>query len=455
MNMSGTTKSRVKSIRSRVLSVLFLTGAIGIIGSFLVANSIERASENASLRDEARSISRSVYQLAVNGQDATVFRAISHSSPGFTITVYRGGQAVFDNSATVVPESTIREARSGGNVSVTVVAPETSTTPLSAELTAVSAVVILGVLIGAVWVTRIITQLVGGSVERASAVAEKIEAGDLSARLEEALPPEFDQLASAFDNMATRLEESDQLQRRFLSDLAHEIATPINAVTGLAIAIADTTIEGEEEKREAAALIASETKRIYRLLEDLRELDRLELTNAVSVTAFGAGDLCASAYARFAPEAKRKGIDLSYTAEPTELVQDRRLIETVVDNFLTNALRYVDSEDKVRIIGKRIDKTSYSISVADTGIGIEERHLEKIFDRLYRATEARDRASGGTGLGLAIARKASLNVGGQIGVESTYGVGSTFTFTFPIVLPDELGPIEEWRHEPPSQVAHG
>nr|MDA8262758.1 HAMP domain-containing sensor histidine kinase [Actinomycetota bacterium] len=439
MNMSGTTKSRVKSIRSRVLSVLFLTGAIGIIGSFLVANSIERASENASLRDEARSISRSVYQLAVNGQDATVFRAISHSSPGFTITVYRGGQAVFDNSATVVPESTIREARSGGNVSVTVVAPETSTTPLSAELTAVSAVVILGVLIGAVWVTRIITQLVGGSVERASAVAEKIEAGDLSARLEEALPPEFDQLASAFDNMATRLEESDQLQRRFLSDLAHEIATPINAVTGLAIAIADTTIEGEEEKREAAALIASETKRIYRLLEDLRELDRLELTNAVSVTAFGAGDLCASAYARFAPEAKRKGIDLSYTAEPTELVQDRRLIETVVDNFLTNALRYVDSEDKVRIIGKRIDKTSYSISVADTGIGIEERHLEKIFDRLYRATEARDRASGGTGLGLAIARKASLNVGGQIGVESTYGVGSTFTFTFPIVLPDELG----------------
>ena len=455
MNMSGTTKSRVKSIRSRVLSVLFLTGAIGIIGSFLVANSIERASENASLRDEARSISRSVYQLAVNGQDATVFRAISHSSPGFTITVYRGGQAVFDNSATVVPESTIREARSGGNVSVTVVAPETSTTPLSAELTAVSAVVILGVLIGAVWVTRIITQLVGGSVERASAVAEKIEAGDLSARLEEALPPEFDQLASAFDNMATRLEESDQLQRRFLSDLAHEIATPINAVTGLAIAIADTTIEGEEEKREAAALIASETKRIYRLLEDLRELDRLELTNAVSVTAFGAGDLCASAYARFAPEAKRKGIDLSYTAEPTELVQDRRLIETVVDNFLTNALRYVDSEDKVRIIGKRIDKTSYSISVADTGIGIEERHLEKIFDRLYRATEARDRASGGTGLGLAIARKASLNVGGQIGVESTYGVGSTFTFTFPLVLPDELGPIEEWRHEPPSQVAHG
>ena len=455
MTESGTSKSRVKSIRSRVLSVLFLTGAIGIIGSFLVANSIERASENASLRDEARSISRSVYQLAVNGQDATVFEAISRSSPGFTISVYRDGQTIFNNSAIVVPESNIRISRSDGNVSVAVVAPETSTTPLSAELTAVSAVVILGVLIGAVWVTRIISQLVGGSVERASEVAEKIEAGDLSARLEEALPPEFEQLASAFDNMATRLEESDQLQRRFLSDLAHEIATPINAVTGLAIAIADSTIEGEEEKREAAALIASETKRIYRLLEDLRELDRLELTHAVSVTAFDAGDLCASAFTRFAPEAKRKGIDLSYTAEPTELVQDRRLIETVVDNFLTNALRYVDSEDKVQIIGKRADRTSYSVSVADTGIGIEERHLEKIFDRLYRAAEARDRASGGTGLGLAIARKASLNVGGHIGVDSIYGAGSTFTFTFPIVLPDQLDPAEAWRGESPSQVAHG
>ncbi|MDA8209421.1 MAG: HAMP domain-containing sensor histidine kinase [Actinomycetota bacterium] len=447
--------SRVKSIRSRVLSVLFLTGAIGIVGSFLIANSIERASENASLHDEVRAISRSVYQLAVNQQGPTVFDAISRSSPGFTITVYRDGSILYDNSATVKPESNIRDTRSGENISVTVVAPETSTTPLSAELTAVSAVVILGVLIGAVWVTRIISQLVGGSVERASQVAEKIEAGDLSARLEEALPPEFEQLASAFDNMANRLEESDLLQRRFLSDLAHEIATPINAVTGLAIAIADRTIDGEEEKREAAALIASETKRIYRLLEDLRELDRLELTNAVSVTAFDAGELCASAYARFAPEAKRKRIDLSYTAEPAELVQDRRLIETVIDNFLTNALRYVNTEDRVEIVGRKLDKTGYSISVRDTGIGIEERHLEKIFDRLYRATEARDRASGGTGLGLAIARKASLNVGGQIGVESTYGIGSTFTFTFPRILPDELGPVDEWHEGPPSQVMHG
>ena len=448
-------KSRVKSIRSRVLSVLFLTGAIGIVGSFLIANSIERASENASLHDEVRAISRSVFQLAVNQQGPSVFDAISRSSPGFTITVYRDGSILYDNSATVKPESNIRDTRTSDNISVSVVAPETSTTPLSAELTAVSAVVILGVLIGAVWVTRIISQLVGGSVERASQVAEKIEAGDLSARLEEALPPEFEQLASAFDNMANRLEESDLLQRRFLSDLAHEIATPINAVTGLAIAIADKTIDGEEEKREAAALIASETRRIYRLLEDLRELDRLELTNAVSVTAFDGGELCASAYARFAPEARRKRIDLSYTAEPAELVQDRRLIETVVDNFLTNALRYVNTEDKVEIVGRKVDKATYSISVRDTGIGIEEHHLEKIFDRLYRATEARDRASGGTGLGLAIARKASLNVGGQIGVESTYGIGSTFTFTFPRVLPDQLGPPDEWREGPTSQVMHG
>ncbi|MDA8117933.1 MAG: ATP-binding protein, partial [Actinomycetota bacterium] len=114
-----------------------------------------------------------------------------------------------------------------------------------------------------------------------------------------------------------------------------------------------------------------------------------------------------------------------------------------------------NTEDRVEIVGRKLDKTGYSISVRDTGIGIEERHLEKIFDRLYRATEARDRASGGTGLGLAIARKASLNVGGQIGVESTYGIGSTFTFTFPRILPDELGPVDEWHEGPPSQVMHG
>ena len=427
-------KSRVKSIRSRVLSVLFLTGAIGIIGSFLVANRIEQASEAASLRAEVRSISRSAFQLAQDGQPRAVFNALAHATPGFGILVYRRGHVIFDNSKQMGNLTGPKYLREGAGVSISIIAPIPNATTLSAELTAVSAVVILGVLIGAVWVTRIISKLVGGSVEEASLVAQKIESGDLSARLDTALPPEFEVLAAAFDKMASKLEESDIHQRRFLSDLAHEIATPINAVTGLAIAVADSTIETDLEKAEAASLIASESKRIYRLLEDLRELDKLELTKTVSIQEFDSQTLCHSIYKRFLPEARRRSINLQFRSDIVRLTQDQHLVEMVLDNFITNAFRYVNPNDVVTIDGRLTDKATFAFLVIDTGIGLEAHHLERIFDRLYRANEARDRASGGTGLGLSIARAAALNLGGHITADSIYGMGSTFTLTFPISL---------------------
>ncbi len=455
-------KKGVKSIRSRVLSVLFITGAIGIVGSFLVANSIERASEARTLTAEARSISRSVLQLAQDGQPPKVFEAIAHATPGIEMRIVRSGSVIYSNFSAATTSGGEIFTRSVGPVSVTVAAPAPNTTPLSAELTGVSAIVVLGVLSGAVWVTRIITKLVGGSVEEASAVAAKIESGDLSARLDTALPPEFEQLASAFDNMAAKLEESDSEQRRFLSDLVHEIATPINAVTGLAIAVADSTIDDESERAEAAELIASETRRIYRLLEDLRALDSLELGATASRTAFDSDELCRAEYQRFLPETRRKGIDFNFSCDNFRLIQDRRLIETVLDNLITNAIRYVNSGGSITLTGRTVAKELFAISVADTGIGIEERHLERIFDRLYRANDARDRASGGTGLGLSIARKAALTLGGKITVSSQYGHGSTFTLTFPTELKvpisdDDLQSPEHLEHElvlsPPTSEA--
>ena len=448
-------KKGVKSIRSRVLSVLFLTGAFGIIGSFLAANSIERASEAQMLRAEARSISRSVLQLAEDSQPYSVFEAIAHATPGVSIKVVRGSTVIYSNSAAPAAPGGESFTRSDGSIAVTVSTPAPNTTPLSAELTAVSAIVVLGVLSGAVWVTRIISKLVGGSVEEASAVASKIESGDLSARLDTALPPEFERLASAFDNMAAKLEESDSEQRRFLSDLVHEIATPINAVTGLAIAVADSTIDDEAQRAEAAELITSETRRIYRLLEDLRALDTLELTATASQSKFDSEELCRTEFQRFWPETRRKGVEFSFSCESTPLHQDRRLLETVIDNLTTNEIRYVNPGDTIALIGKSLGREAFSISVTDTGIGIEERHLERIFDRLYRANDARDRASGGTGLGLSIARKAALTVGGKITVSSIYGEGSTFVLTFPVELkasspepPPDSPPGETTAHAP-------
>lgn len=426
-------RNPIRSIRFRVLSVLFATGAIGIIGSFIVANRVEQASDARSLRVTVRALSKSVFELALENQPRTVFVALAHSSPSFYFLIFRDKVIVYDS---YLPEprtaGRILDIRENTSVSVTVIAPQPNSTALSAELTAVSAIVIVGVLLGAVWVTHIISDAVGSSVEKASKVAASIERGDLSTRLTSALPPEFESLAAAFDNMASRLEFSDIEQRRFLSDLAHEIATPINSVTGLAIALTDNTIETETDKIEVAAIIKSETERILHLLQDLRSLDTLELTNAATLTHFDAYDLCYSAYQRFLPSTKDGHIILTFASDSTILYQDRRLIEMVVDNFLTNAIRYVNAHDSISITGLDQGEGQFMITVKDTGIGIEQKHLEKIFDRLYRVNEARDRVSGGSGLGLSIARRAALSIGGHITVKSKYGFGSTFALVIPI-----------------------
>lgn len=428
----------VRSIRFRVLSVLFVTGAIGIIGSFLVANRVEQASDFKTLANTSRALSRSLSELAAGGEPRSVFVAVAHSSPGYYLLVYRNGKVVFSSSLNV-PTSVgrIKIVRELDNISVTVVSPLPNSTTLSAELTAVSAIVILGVLLGAVWVTRIISEGIGTSVEKASKVAEAIQSGDLTARLDVALPPEFERLVGALDNMARRLEQSDFEQRRFLSDLAHEIATPINSVTGLAIAITDHTIETETDKHEVAELIQSETKRIHNLLDDLRALDTLELTQTATVTNFDSLDVCQAAYKRFLPTTKSNGVTLRFKSDLSPLSQDRRLLEMVLDNFLTNAIRYVNPGDSIYINGQSVGNSEFLFSVKDTGIGIETKHMDRIFDRLYRVNEARDRVSGGSGLGLSIARRAALSIGGHINVQSEYGSGSTFSLTIPLVLVKE------------------
>ncbi|WP_201731917.1 HAMP domain-containing sensor histidine kinase [Acidithrix sp. C25] len=427
-------KYKVKSIRSRVLAVLFLTGAIGIIGSFILAMQLERSDQRLYLKNAARSISRSVYELATNGLNSHAFNEIYRASPGFDFSIYRDGVRLFATPGSMNYGSRVSFARIGPSLDVTVIAPKSNPTPLSVEITTVSAIVIVGVLIGAFWVTSIIERAIGGSVKETSRVAQRIESGDLSARLQNTLPSEFDALVSAFDQMAKSLERSDQEQRRFLSDLAHEIATPINAATGLAIAIADKTISEPKEQTEAIELITDEVKRIHFLLEDLRSLDHLEVTKAATQTHFNSIELSHNLKGRFQNRAKEKEISLEISYQPREIAQDKRLIEMIIDNFTSNAIRYSTTKKAVVIEGKRASQNEYSISVTDNGIGIKKENIHKIFDRLYRIDNARDRASGGSGLGLSIARQAALNIGGRIDVESRYQVGSKFTLTFPITI---------------------
>ena len=235
----------------------------------------------------------------------------------------------------------------------------------------------------------------------------------------------------ASDGMAAQLQQADTEQNRFLADLAHEIATPLSAVSGFALALVDQSARTTSERAEAAAIVVHESERLQRLLDDVRHLHRLELAESLRQEQVDLGALGRETAQRFRLAADSAEVTLVACAEPASVVADPRLVDAVVNNFVSNAIRYTPRGGTVQIRAGQ-GRSAVVIAVRDTGIGIAPQHLERIFDRLYRVDGARDRATGGSGLGLAIARRAAQSLGATIEVDSTPGGGSEFRLLLPI-----------------------
>ena len=291
---------------------------------------------------------------------------------------------------------------------------------------AVAAVLIAEAWLGATVLVRTVRKPVGRAIE----TADRLAAGDLSARMAISGPEEFAHLGRAFDSMAAQLQQADTEQKRFLADLAHEIATPLSAVSGFAFALVDHSAHTAAERAEAAAIVSRESDRLRQLLDDVRHLHRLELAESVRQEQVDIHVLCTETARRFQLAARSAMITLLVCAEQVSVVADPRLVDAVVNNFVSNAIRYTPTGGRVQIQAHR-NRSAAMIAVRDTGIGIAPEHLDRIFDRLYRVDEARDRATGGSGLGLAIARRAAQSLGARIEVDSTPGHGSEFRLLLP------------------------
>ena len=166
-----------------------------------------------------------------------------------------------------------------------------------------------------------------------------------------------------------------------LASLVHEIATPVSAISGFAVALADGSVQTPAERAEAADVVIAETGRLQQLLDDVRQLNQLELTESVHHEHTDLGALCNQAAQRFRIAARDAGVTVTARAAHAWLDTDPRLIDAILSNFVSNAIRYTPRGGKVEI-------RAVIIAVRDTGTGIEPSHLEKIFDRLYRTNDA-------------------------------------------------------------------
>jgi signal transduction histidine kinase len=220
--------------------------------------------------------------------------------------------------------------------------------------------------------------------------------------------------------------------QEFVANVSHELRTPLTSIRGFVEALRDGTIGDDAGRQRSLAVIDAELRRLQRLVADLLDLSRIESGQATlrrePVDLAAVLRHCAEVAAGRAEEAD---IELVVIASPgvPPVTGDADRLEQVVRNLLDNALRYTAAGGRVELWLATVERKVH-IVVTDTGAGIPEHALPRLFERFYTADPAR--AGRGTGLGLAIAREIALAHGGDIAVASTPGVGSTFTVVLPL-----------------------
>jgi two-component system, OmpR family, sensor histidine kinase BaeS len=259
---------------------------------------------------------------------------------------------------------------------------------------------------------------------------ERVAGGDYSARVRERGPREAQTLTHAFNAMAERLQRQDEQRRGLLMDVSHELRTPLTVLQGNLEGMLDGVYPRDDAH---LASILEEMQVLGRVIEDLRMLTLAEgLELRLAKTPTDLAEVAQEVLASFQAPADAAGVTLFLVAEPaTPLADvDPERIRQVLNNLLSNALRYTPRGGEVRVRCSLGETGQVAVSVEDTGSGIPPADLPYVFDRFYKSKDSR-----GTGLGLAIARSVVRAHGGEISAASVPGQGTTMRFTLPRASP--------------------
>ena len=231
----------------------------------------------------------------------------------------------------------------------------------------------------------------------------------------------------------TESRRVDEVKRDFVANTSHELKTPVGALALLAETIEDAADDAEAVRRFASKM-RQEAQRLTNLVQDLITLSRIQAVEPVPDPGPVALDtVVAEAVDRCRMRANARGITLaSVGSRGLSVLGDEDLLVTALRNLLENAVAYSPEKTRVVITTRKTPEGHAELSVADQGIGIPERDLERIFERFYRVDPARSRATGGTGLGLAIVKHVMAAHNGKVTVRSVEGAGSTFTLYIPL-----------------------
>jgi two-component system phosphate regulon sensor histidine kinase PhoR len=229
------------------------------------------------------------------------------------------------------------------------------------------------------------------------------------------------------------LKQNEKFRREFLQNLSHEFKTPVFAIQGYVESLLSGGMNNPETNKRFLEKAGKNVERLYNLIQDLDEISKLERGELVlAKTNFVIQDLAKEAFETLSIKAEPQHISFSIKKgceAPLTVFADQEKIRQVVSNLIENSIKYGKHGGNIVASMYKVDENHILVELSDDGIGIPERHIQRIFERFYRTEEGRSRDITGSGLGLAICKHIIEAHGQTIHVRSTEGVGTTVGFT--------------------------
>lgn len=225
----------------------------------------------------------------------------------------------------------------------------------------------------------------------------------------------------------TAVRNSEKMRSEFFANASHELKTPLTAIKGFNDIVSMTA--AQPDIKELSGRIDKEVARIINLINDMLDLSMLESEKEPKKEEVELSDVVKDVQGSLEILAKERGVSVKASGKGVVMMEREHAVE-LVKNLTENAIRYNEKGGHVEVDVSEDDK-KVVLTVKDDGIGIEEEHLQRIFERFYRVNKSRSRETGGTGLGLSIVKHIAVLYGADVNISSAFGVGTTVTVTFP------------------------
>ena len=304
---------------------------------------------------------------------------------------------------------------------------------LQQNLRSISLVIAAVTLVMSAFFSKMLTARMAALLRAIRIVGE----GEYGHRLQPVGRDELAQLAEEFNHLTDRLQTTEEVRRRFVSDASHELKTPLASIRLLSDSILQTDQMDPEMVRDFVSDIGKEAERLTRITEHLLALTRLDSLPAGQTDAVDLGQVTRRVAGMLAPVADAAGVSIEQNLKPGCIVLGTEDdMYQICHNLVENAIKYNFAGGKV-FVEVYPDGDQILLEVGDTGIGIPDEDLPKVFNRFYRVDKARSRAAGGTGLGLSIVRDTVRRHGGWVTARPRHPEGSIFTVGFPRYDPEQ------------------